>query len=67
MGSDRHAERFKLIGLWLQRAPHKRTENDVLEFYLWLRKEHPTLLEHLPDDPYESLWTDLSLYLQKVA
>lgn len=47
-----------LIALWLQRPPHKRTSDDLGDFYRELERDHPELLKR-NDDPYRRLKRDL--------
>jgi hypothetical protein len=55
---------MQLRVLWLERAPEKRTRNDVLEFYCWLEKNHPELLRRGHGDRYEYLQAELSLNIR---
>jgi hypothetical protein len=46
--------------LFVARGPVKRTANDVLNFYLWLRQCGPELLPRdKRDDAYQQLRSDL--------
>ena len=51
--------------LFLARCPVKRTANDVLNFFLWLKQRGPDLLPRgKQDDTYRRLKDDLhGLYL----
>lgn len=53
--------------LFVVRCPAKRTANDVLNFFLWLRQRGPDLLPRgKQGDAYQRLKVDLSgLYLQE--
>jgi hypothetical protein len=53
--------------LFVARCPLKRTANDVLNFFLWLRQRGPDLLPRgKKDDTYRRLKGDLAgLYLNE--
>ena len=52
--------------LFVVRCPVKRTANDVLNFFLWLRQCGPDLLQSKQGDAYQRLKVDLDgLYLKE--
>jgi len=65
---DRDALRRELVRqLFVVRCPVKRSANDVLNFFLWLRQRGPDLLpQGKQDDIYRRLKSDLDgLYLNE--
>ena len=56
--------RRRVVALFLQRPPEKRTENDVLAFYGWLEQNRRELLKRGQGDPYQQLKVDLRGYIQ---
>ena len=65
---DRDALRREHVRqLFVVRCPMKRTANDVLNFFLWLRQRGPDLLpQGKQDDTYRRLKGDLDgLYLNE--
>ena len=57
--------RAQVLLLWLQRAPKKRSGNDVLIFYGELQRTRPELLKHGHGDPYQQLKSDLRGYIDE--
>jgi hypothetical protein len=59
-GAMKEAERIRrVVSLWLQRPPDKRTEHDALVFCLELQQNRSDLLVKGHGDPCQRLIADL--------
>lgn len=45
----------ELLALWRERPIEQRTENDIMLFYSYIRKEFPNLFLGIGYDPYQYL------------
>ena len=45
----------RLLALWLARPSNGRTAVDAIEFYGWVKQNHPSLLDGFKVDPMQRL------------